>query len=245
MAFAVLFRLSEQVSDICDGNPQLIWVKSGAVIVSIDGESCLLETQEGLFCPAGCHRCMQPQGLCDLIQIPLPEEIGALSRRIYPIDPFYPTALVKEATEQQPEFETMIHHLTEQILILCRRHGGTALGEKSVSAHPLLQHAWIVHQVRDYLHNHFDQRITLELLANLHDISLTQLKRIFKEQTGTTIITYLTEYRMEQAKRLIREGGLNFTQIAEAVGYDNIYYFSTQFKKQTGMTPTEYSKHPK
>ena len=91
----------------------------------------------------------------------------------------------------------------------------------------------------------YGERITLELLANLHDISVTQLKRIFKAQTGTTIITYLTQHRMEQAKRLIREGRLNFTQIAEAVGYENIYYFSTQFKKQTGMTPTEYSKTTK
>jgi len=245
MAFAVLLRLSEQVSDVCEKNPELIWVKSGTVILSIDGENCLLEANEGLFCPMGCHRSMQPQGLCDLIQIALPMEIGALSRRIYPIDPFYPTTLVKEATQQQPEFETMTDHLLDQILILCRRHGGAALEEQSVSAHPLLQHAWIVHQVRDYLHSHFDQRITLELLANLHDISVTQLKRIFKAQTGTTIITYLTQHRMEQAKRLIREGTLNFTQIAEAVGYENIYYFSTQFKKQTGMTPTEYSKTTK
>ena len=43
-------------------------------------------------------------------------------------------------------------------------------------------------------------------------------------------------------KRMIQEGNLNFTQIAEAVGYDNIYYFSTLFKKNTGMTLTEYSK---
>lgn len=41
---------------------------------------------------------------------------------------------------------------------------------------------------------------------------------------------------------MIRENNLSFTQIAEAVGYDNIYYFSSQFKKHTGMTPTEYSR---
>ena len=78
--------------------------------------------------------------------------------------------------------------------------------------------------------------------AAQQNISITQLKRIFKEQTGTTIITYLTNFRIGEAKRMIQEGNLNFTQIAEAVGYDNIYYFSTLFKKNTGMTLTEYSK---
>jgi len=55
-------------------------------------------------------------------------------------------------------------------------------------------------------------------------------------------MTYLTNYRIGEAKRLIQESNLNFSQIALAVGYDNIYYFSTIFKKHTGMTPTEYSK---
>ena len=56
------------------------------------------------------------------------------------------------------------------------------------------------------------------------------------------MVNYLTALRIGQAKRLIQEGRLNFTQVAEAVGYDSIYYFSSLFKKQTGMTLSEYSK---
>ncbi|MBR6748075.1 MAG: helix-turn-helix transcriptional regulator, partial [Clostridia bacterium] len=48
--------------------------------------------------------------------------------------------------------------------------------------------------------------------------------------------------RISEAKRLINEGKLNINQISEAVGYDNIYYISSAFKKQTGMTLTEFSR---
>ena len=53
---------------------------------------------------------------------------------------------------------------------------------------------------------------------------------------------YLTALRIGEAKRLIREGNLTFTQIAERLGIESIYYFSNLFKKQTGMSPTEYEK---
>ena len=53
---------------------------------------------------------------------------------------------------------------------------------------------------------------------------------------------YLTALRIGEAKRLIREGNLTFTQIAERIGIESIYYFSNLFKKQTGMSPTEYEK---
>ncbi len=59
---------------------------------------------------------------------------------------------------------------------------------------------------------------------------------------GRSVVNYLTDLRLGQAKRMIREGNLNFTQVAEYVGYDSIYYFSALFKKRTGMTLTEYAK---
>ena len=139
--------------------------------------------------------------------------------------------------------EQMIKSALEQLLILIyRRNDSIRFDTRVVSSNQLHHHAWAVRQVQEYLHEHYSDRITLEMLAAQQNISITQLKRIFKEQTGTTIITYLTNFRIGEAKRMIQEGNLNFTQIAEAVGYDNIYYFSTLFKKNTGMTLTEYSK---
>lgn len=134
--------------------------------------------------------------------------------------------------------EQMLKSTLEQLLILLCRRSDTGTAASNQPPH----HAKTVQQVQDYLCEHYNQRITLEFLADRQNISMTLLKRIFKEQTGTTIITYLTDLRIEAAKRMIQEGNLNFSQIAEAVGYDNIYYFSNLFKKNTGMTLTEYAK---
>jgi len=137
----------------------------------------------------------------------------------------------------------VIKNLLEYLLILIYRRGdGIRFDTRAVPMNQMHHHVKIVVQVQDYLHEHYFEKITLESLASLQNISVSQLKRIFKEQTGVSVITYLTNYRIGEAKRLIQESNLNFSQIALAVGYDNIYYFSTIFKKHTGMTPTEYSK---
>ena len=139
--------------------------------------------------------------------------------------------------------QQVIKNLIEYFLILIYRHkDGIHFGARAVPINQLHHHAQIAVKVQEYLSEHFAQRITLETLAASQNISISQLKRIFKEHTGDSVIPYLTALRIKEAKRLIQESSLNFSQIAVAVGYDNIYYFSSVFKKHTGMTLTEYSK---
>ena len=104
------------------------------------------------------------------------------------------------------------------------------------------QHLLLAQQARDYLAAHYSEAITLPSLAAALGISVSQLKRVFHEQIGQSMVRYLTALRIGEAKRLIREGNLTFTQIAERIGIESIYYFSNLFKKQTGMSPTEYEK---
>ena len=52
---------------------------------------------------------------------------------------------------------------------------------------------------------------------------------------------YCQRLKIDAAKRLIRQKRMNFTEIAESLGYSSIHYFSRHFKKQTGMTPTQYA----
>lgn len=139
--------------------------------------------------------------------------------------------------------EQIIKNLIEYFLILIYRHSdGIGFDARAVPINQLHHHAQIAVKIQEYLADHYSERITLETLAASQNISISQLKRIFKEHTGDSVITYLTALRIKEAKRLIQESSLNFSQIAVAVGYDNIYYFSSVFKKHTGMTLTEYSK---
>jgi len=55
------------------------------------------------------------------------------------------------------------------------------------------------------------------------------------------VIDFFSHMKINFARRLIRENDMNFTQISEFLGYSSIHYFSRQFKKLCGMTPTEYA----
>ena len=64
---------------------------------------------------------------------------------------------------------------------------------------------------------------------------------MFAENTGRGVIAYFIEMKIEYAKRYIREGNHNITQISQMLGYDKANYFSTQFKQYMKMTPSEYA----
>ena len=139
--------------------------------------------------------------------------------------------------------EQIIKNLIEYFLILIYRHAdGIGFDARAVPINQLHHHAQIAVKIQEYLAENYQEKITLETLAASQNISISQLKRIFKEHTGDSVITYLTALRIKEAKRMIQESSLNFSQIAVAGGYDNIYYFASVFKKHTGMTLTEYSK---
>ncbi len=92
----------------------------------------------------------------------------------------------------------------------------------------------------DYLSTHLDEKLTIEKICKDNLIGRSQLQKIFQEQSGLGIIEYFSHMKIEAAKQMMRTDHLNFTQISEKLGYSSIHYFSRQFKKITGMTPSEY-----
>ena len=73
----------------------------------------------------------------------------------------------------------------------------------------------------------------------------THLKTVFKKATSQGVVTYFRMLKIEEAKRMIREGKYNFTEIAERLGYDSVHYFSRCFKKCTDITPSQYASSVK
>ncbi|RUS48590.1 helix-turn-helix domain-containing protein [Cohnella sp. AR92] len=97
-----------------------------------------------------------------------------------------------------------------------------------------------VRQALDYIRDHYAEELTADAIAEKLGISRDHLRHLFKEETGQTVLDTLTQVRMEQAKKLLRDGSLRIYEIAERVGYRNSQYFSQVFRKQVGMTPLEY-----
>ena len=97
-----------------------------------------------------------------------------------------------------------------------------------------------ISKAMDYIHAHYRDPIGLEDIAKSCYISVSYLKRLFKEHEGDSVMSYVQNYRIERAKELIRAGKLNLTQIAFEVGFSDSNYFSTVFKKTVGVAPSKY-----
>lgn len=99
----------------------------------------------------------------------------------------------------------------------------------------------VLNEVMTYIQdNYADEDISLNLLASHVNFSPNHLSMIFSQQTGQTFIKYLTDYRMNKAKELLRCTGKRSSVISMEVGYKDPHYFSYLFKKTQGMTPTQY-----
>lgn len=82
--------------------------------------------------------------------------------------------------------------------------------------------------------------LSVARIAGMLCITPNYLSRIFHQKTGTTCVEYMTECRLEEAKRLLRHTAMKSYEIAERVGYANAHYFSFLFKKNVGCAPSEY-----
>lgn len=96
--------------------------------------------------------------------------------------------------------------------------------------------------IRNYLDEHYTERISLDDLAARFYINKYYLAKIFKETYGSTINNYLIEKRITHAKQLLRFSSMTVEDVGSAVGMDGITYFSRMFKKIEGISPREYRK---
>lgn len=91
-----------------------------------------------------------------------------------------------------------------------------------------------------YIEANYTKNITLEDVSREVNISSYYLSRIFKESTGKNFIDYLTDLRIEKAKELLSTTSYSMKEICVMSGYSDPNYFSKTFKKNVGVTPTEY-----
>ena len=97
-----------------------------------------------------------------------------------------------------------------------------------------------VMEILDYLKEHIYGKVTIRDLAKHLDKSESTVKQLFAQYRDGGIIRYYNALKIKEARKLIREGKYNMTQISDMLQFDNPQYFSKCFKTVTNMTPSEY-----
>lgn len=102
-----------------------------------------------------------------------------------------------------------------------------------------------IRQAKTILDENFDKHITIPQLARQSGINESKLKEGFKELYGNSIHTYLQQLRLEKAKHLLLTTSMPVTDITYHIGYSHVTHFTSLFKKEFGLTPTEWRKENK
>lgn len=140
------------------------------------------------------------------------------------------------------ELHMVINNLIRKNLRLKGKYSGTQqqkdkVEEKQVKGNDELLMERIMRVINDHLD---DSDFNVDALTKEVGISRAQLHRKMKEMTGLPVSEFIRNIRLEQAVRLLEEQKINVTQVAYSVGFSNLAHFSTVFRKQFGVSPTEY-----
>jgi AraC-like DNA-binding protein len=96
--------------------------------------------------------------------------------------------------------------------------------------------------IHEYLMNNYREEVNLEKMAGLVNMAEGSLCRFFKENMGITLFEYLNQIKTEFACKLLMDNDLSILEVCLDSGFNNLSHFNKQFRKTTGVTPTEYRK---
>lgn len=248
---------------------ELSYIERGQIVVQQEDKKYLLKSGEMIFCkPNVFHKCWVWQGenasVLTLAFDATGVDMGVFENNIIVLNSeerqcvagivreakstyknFYavPPAYVSMEKVNDSPFgsEQIICNRLEELMIFAFRGDRNILAEsRIITAEQQLEGISTVYRIIAYMKEHLNEKITLKALANNNYISVSTLKRIFTQQMGCSVISYLTDLRIERAKQLIAEQKYTFSVIAEKTGFTSVHYFSSAFKKNTGVTPRKY-----
>ncbi len=151
-------------------------------------------------------------------------ENGGMTYRFGSRDSYLPDVMSMESIEELKGW------FLDKLMTACRNIGSKRQ-ERSTD---------IIKTVKDYIADNYSKDITLDEVSRIANISPYYFSKLFKEATGENFIEYLTNIRMEKAKELLEKAELTMKEICAMCGYSDPNYFSRTFKKNVGLTPTEY-----
>ena len=247
---------------------ELCYVESGAISLHLEDKS--LDIAEGstviippnmrhsYSSPAGnlsrafviCFECLsQTLGLISARPIPADEgEIFCLKTIIRE----YPKTYRMNSRElleliPSPAFggqQAIILQLEYLLISLMRRNLSSGVSEVVLLSGERF-HSDLVKIIKDYLRSNVRNKIDLADVCSYMNYSRSFICKIFKAQTGETVITYFNRLKINEGRRLLAETDKSIGEIAEMLGFSEAKYFGASFKKELGISPTEHRAEAK
>lgn len=112
----------------------------------------------------------------------------------------------------------------------------------SAAAEPEKQEERTITGITRYLQDHLAEEISLSVLAEQFHLNPQYISQLFKSEIGVNFLAYLTNIRMEKAKKLLLSTSLSIAEVAEQSGYGDYRVFTKVFKKSEGITPSQYRR---
>ena len=242
---------------------EICYVEEGVITLSLDGEKTQLSAGELVFiAPDVVHSYTSEKGNQNRAFVVCFESFSVSMRSLasarFSLDEgqkkcidlvideskntFYMNSSDLLEAVSNPNFggaQAIILQLEYLILCLMRR-----LSSEDGSAIVFLRddrfYADLVNVIIRYFSRHVNERITLDDVCSKVNYSRSFICKTFKEQTGETLFSYFNRMKMDEAKRLLTETSLSVTDIASRLGFSEVKYFCSLFKKLTGTTPVVY-----
>lgn len=248
----------------CHDFAEMAFVLSGCGRYRIEGE--IYEIGEGdllIFNPGVHHQAMLSEeaeittteffvGFTDVQfegfprnHVPMPEgghilhTSGELRQRLFKI---CSSMEAENAVCRQGRYFMLKAYMIQMILLIVREQC-EPLELPSGYAFESVNRKYVVEQIVNYFEDHYNQKISLDRIAENMYLSPFYISKIFKSETGDTPIRHLINIRLEKAKELLENGWAGSIQeVAACVGYDDAYHFSKLFKKRYGVSPSQVKR---
>ena len=136
-------------------------------------------------------------------------------------------------------------HFLSLLTFLAEQHDRDRVRNQTVQielAVPVSRYQSGLRKTLGYIHDHFEEPLSLKDMAAMSGASETYFCRLFKHETGMTFLNYLNSLRIEHACVLLRDTCDNALDVCYQVGFNDYTHFSRQFKKNTGRSPGDFRK---
>ena len=228
---------------------ELTYVDQGSLHSVADGQDILLEQGDlMLYAPGQWHMQYADIGVAPRFMTVTfdvgQSDISALYNRKFqsPQKAIGYLQQILRELERMDEFSgDMIMSMLTMVLLHLQRQSDKP-ADSLQSAHGLSSENEIIRRAQQYITTHVRSRLTVPLVAKNTDVSSSYLTALFHKHLQISPGEYIRRIKLQESKQLIREGNMNFTEIAQALQYSTIHHFSRQFKEKFGVTPSQYAK---